>query len=65
MTRFDGLHVSQGMTAICVIDNAGRRRWQGQCSSVPEEICDVVLRHGEITSAYRDRDRSNDAMAGA
>jgi transposase len=45
MTRFVGLDVSQKMTAICVIDNAGRRLWRGQCSSVPEQICDVVLQH--------------------
>jgi transposase len=45
MTRFVGLDVSQKMTAICVIDNAGRRLWRGQCSSVPEQIRDVVLRH--------------------
>jgi transposase len=45
MTRFVGLDVSQKMTAICIIDNAGRRLWRGQCSSVPEQICDVVLRH--------------------
>src|ERR1700756_5651932 len=43
--RFVGLDVSQKMTAICIIDNAGRRLWRGQCSSVPEQICDVVLRH--------------------
>jgi transposase len=45
MTRFVGLDCSQKMTAICAIDNAGRRLWRGQCSSVPEQICDVVLRH--------------------
>src|SRR6201993_3424801 len=45
MTRFVGLDVSQKMTAICIIDNAGRRLWRGQCSSVPEQICDVVLQH--------------------
>ena len=45
MTRFVGLDVSQKMTAICVIDDAGRRLWRGQCPSVPEQICDVVLRH--------------------
>jgi transposase len=30
MTCFVGLDVSQ-MTAICVADNIGRRRWRGQC----------------------------------
>jgi len=45
MTRFVGLDVSQEMTAVCAIDNAGRRLWRGQCASVPKQICDVVLRH--------------------
>jgi transposase len=45
MTRFVGGDVSQKMTAICVIDNIGRRLWRGQCSAVPEQICDMVLRH--------------------
>jgi len=33
MTRFVGLDVSQKMTAICVVDNAGRRLWG---ASVPQ-----------------------------
>ena len=45
MTRFAGLDVSQKMTAICVVDNAGRRVWRGQCPSVPEQIRGVVHRH--------------------
>jgi len=43
MTRFVGLDVSQKMTAICVVDNAGRRLWRGQCPSVPEQI-NVLVR---------------------
>ena len=31
MTCFVGLDVSQKMTAICVVDDAGRRLWRGQC----------------------------------
>ena len=33
------------MTAICVVDNAGRRLWRGQCPTVPEQISDLVRRH--------------------
>ena len=45
MTCFVGLDVSQKMTAICVVDNAGRRRWRGQCPTVPEQISVLVCRH--------------------
>jgi transposase len=45
MTRFVGLDVSQKMTAICVVDNAGCRLWRGQCPSNPEQIGVVVRRH--------------------
>jgi transposase len=31
MTRVVGLDVSQKITAICVVDDAGRRLWRGQC----------------------------------
>jgi Transposase len=40
MTCFVGLDVSQKMTAVCVIDNAGRR-----CPTVPEQINILVRRH--------------------
>ena len=30
MTFFVGLDVSQKMTAVCVVDDAGRRLWRGQ-----------------------------------
>jgi hypothetical protein len=42
MTRLVGLDVSQKMTAICVVDNAGRRLWRGQCPTVPEQISVLV-----------------------
>ena len=45
MTNFIGLDVSQKMTAICVVDNAGRRLWRGQCPTVPEQIHRAVRRH--------------------
>jgi transposase len=45
MTHFVGLDVSQKMTAMCIIDNAGRRFWRGQCPTVPEQISVLVRRH--------------------
>ena len=45
MTCFVGLDVSQKMTALCVVDNAGRRLWRGQCPTVPEEISVLLRRH--------------------
>jgi hypothetical protein len=45
MTRFVGLDVSQKMTAICVVDNAGHRLWRGQCPTNPEQISILVSRH--------------------
>jgi hypothetical protein len=38
MARFVGLDVSQKLTSICVVDDAGRRLWRGQCHSEPEPI---------------------------
>jgi transposase len=34
------------MTAICVVDDSGRRLWRGQCTSDPEQIERTVRRHG-------------------
>ena len=45
MTHFVGLDVSQKMTSICVVDNAGRRLWRGQCPTVSEQITVLVRRH--------------------
>src|SRR5580692_6789990 len=45
MTRFVGLDVSQKITAICIVDNAGRRLWRGQCPTVPEQITVLVRLH--------------------
>jgi transposase len=45
MTRFVGLDVSQKMTVICVVDDAGRRLWRGQCPTVPEQITVLVRWH--------------------
>ena len=42
MAQFVGLDVSQKLTAICVVDNPGRRLWRGQCATDPEQIARVV-----------------------
>ena len=38
MARFVGLDVSQKLTAICVVDETGRRMWRGQCATDPAQI---------------------------
>jgi transposase len=45
MTHYVGLDVSQKTTAICIIDETGRRFWRGDCPTLPEEIAAVIRRH--------------------
>jgi transposase len=45
MTHYVGLDVSQRLTSICVVDDAGRRLWRGQCTSDPEQIEWALRRH--------------------
>jgi hypothetical protein len=45
MARFVGLDVSQKLTWICVVDDAGRRVWRGQSASDPEQIARLISRH--------------------
>jgi transposase len=45
MTYFVGLDVSQKITAICVVDDTGRRLWRGQCTTIPDQISILVRRH--------------------
>ncbi len=45
MTRFVGLVVPQKLTAICVVDETGRRLWRGQCATDPAQIERMVRRH--------------------
>lgn len=45
MPCFVGLDVSQKLTAICVLDDAGRRLWRGQCPTSPEQIERTVRQH--------------------
>ena len=47
MTHYVGLDVSQKLTAICIVDDTGRRVWRGQCTSDPEQIERAVRRHAE------------------
>ena len=45
MARFVGLDVSQKLTAICVVDEKGRRLWRRQCATDPSQIARKVARH--------------------
>jgi transposase len=38
MTRVVGLDVSQKLTAICIVDETGRRLWRGQCATDTGQI---------------------------
>jgi transposase len=45
MTHFVGLDVSQKITALRVVDDAGRRLRRGQCPTNPERISILVRWH--------------------
>ena len=45
MTRFVGLDVSHKLTAICIVDETGRRLWRGQCATSPGQIERMVRGH--------------------
>ena len=45
MNRCVGLDVSQELTAICVVDETGRRLWRGQCVTDPERIGRVLRKY--------------------
>ena len=45
MARFVGLDVSQKLTAICVVDENGRRLWRRQCATDPSQIAREVAGH--------------------
>jgi transposase len=42
MEQYVGLDVSQKETAVCVIDGAGARLWEGTCRSTPEAIAGIL-----------------------
>jgi hypothetical protein len=62
MTFFVGLDVSQKMTAVCEVDDAGRRLWRGQCPPIPSILWCVGMQ--EITPTYGSK-LHDDAMARA
>ena len=43
--HYVGLDVSQDLTTICVIDDAGTRVWRGTCASDPDAIAAAVRAH--------------------
>ncbi len=43
--RFVGLDASQKLTAICVVDETGRRLWRGQCATDPGQVERTVRGH--------------------
>jgi transposase len=45
MELYVGLDVSLDMTAVCVLDGAGKIVWRGRCSSTPDAIARVVREH--------------------
>src|SRR5258708_37654237 len=48
MPHYVGLDVSQKTTAICVVDERGRRLWRGACVTDPAAISARVLRHAGV-----------------
>ena len=48
MPHYVGLDVSQKTTAICVVDEQGRRLWRGACVTNPGAISARVLRHAGV-----------------
>jgi len=48
MPHYVGLDVSQKTTAICVVDEQGRRLWRGVCATDPGTISAIVLRHAGV-----------------
>jgi len=64
MARFVGLDVSQKLTSICVVDDAGRRLWRGQCHTDPEQIQQAVRKHaGDDASIGRSHRRGDGRVA--
>ncbi len=51
MARFVGLDVSLMLTAICVVDETGRRLWRDQCATDPAQIERMV--RGEVAPGFR------------
>jgi transposase len=48
MPHYVGLDVSQKTTAICVVDEQGRRVWRGLCATDPEAISVRISKHAGL-----------------
>ena len=48
MPHYVGLDVSQKTTAICVVDEKGKRLWRGVCTTGPEPISDRISKRAAI-----------------
>src|SRR3954466_3680211 len=48
MPHYVGLDVSQKTTAICIVDEQGRRLWRGVCATDPGPISARVSKHAGI-----------------
>src|SRR5580704_12899752 len=42
MEQFVGLDISQAMTHLCVVDDKGKKIWQGKCPTNPEDIAKTI-----------------------
>lgn len=55
MPHYVGLDVSQKTTAICIVDEQGRRLWRGVCATDPGAISARMLRHAGVGRSGRER----------
>ena len=44
MKRYIGLDVSQAETYVCIVDENGKKLWEGKCDSTPEAIGELIKR---------------------
>ena len=44
MQHYIGLDVSQAETYICIVDENGKKLWEGKCDSTPEAIGEIIKR---------------------
>ena len=50
MEQYVGLDVSQKETAICVIDGAGAKLWEGVSRSTPDAIAGVLKKRAPMAT---------------
>ena len=48
MPHYVGLDVSQKTTAICVVDEQGKRLWRGVCATDPGPISARISQHAGV-----------------